>query len=157
MGIYIGPENEEQPKDAEKYEWSKYGGESNYIDIRYSNDGETFTENNGLTQGSWIGFWVTNDSSVLDPNYIPIWDNYAWNNLSAAAGITTPVYYIETNYKTVSKFFTKDLEYSYVPSTLKIYFKTREADTVGQVSRGSIQIYYTYYNLCIFNVLQAFT
>lgn len=147
MGIYIGPENEEQPKDAEKYEWSKYGGESNYIDIRYSNDGETFTENNGLTQGSWIGFWVTNDSSVLDPNYIPIWDNYAWNNLSAAAGITTPVYYIETNYKTVSKFFTKDLEYSYVPSTLKIYFKTREADTVGQVSRGSIQIYYTYYNL----------
>ena len=147
MGIYIGPENEEQPKDAEKYEWSKYGGESNYIDIRYSNDGETFTENNGLIQGSWIGFWVTNDSSVLDPNYIPIWDNYAWNNLSAAAGITTPVYYIETNYKTVSKFFTKDLEYSYVPSTLKIYFKTREADTIGQVSRGSIQIYYTYYNL----------
>ena len=147
MGIYIGPENEEQPKDAEKYEWSKYGGESNYIDIRYSNDGETFTENNGLTQGSWIGFWVTNDSAVLDPNYIPIWDNYSWNNLSAAAGITTPVYYIETNYKTVSKFFTKDLEYSYVPSTLKIYFKTREADTVGQVSRGSIQIYYTYYNL----------
>lgn len=147
MGIYIGPENEEQPEDAEKYEWSKYGGESNYIDIRYSNNGETFTENNGLTQGSWIGFWVTNDPSVLDPNYIPIWDNYAWNDLSTAAGVITPIYYIETNYKTVSKFFTKDLEYSYLPSTLKVYFKTREADTVGQVSRGSIQIYYTYYNL----------
>ena len=147
MGIYIGPENEEQPEDATKYEWSKYGGESNYIDIRYSNNGEIFTENNGLTQGSWIGFWVTNDSSVLDPNYIPVWENYSWNNLSAAAGVTTPIYYIETNYKTVSKFFTSDLKYSYIPSTLKIYFKMREADTMGQVSRGSIQLYYTYYDL----------
>ena len=101
IGLYVGTETE-APSDSSLYTWSKYGGESSYIDIRYSNDGETFTDNNGLTQGSWIGFWVTNDSSVLDPNYIPFWDNYAWNDLSAAAGATTPVYYIETNYKTLN-------------------------------------------------------
>ena len=86
IGIYIGPENEEQPTDAEKYEWSKYGGESSYIDIRYSNDGEEFTENNGLEPGSWIGFYITEDPSVLDPNYIPIWSNYEpWTRIESAA------------------------------------------------------------------------
>ena len=147
MGIYVGPENEEQPKDAAKYEWSKYSGDSNYIDIRYSNDGETFTEDSGRVQGSWMGVFITNNPDVLLETYEPTWKDYNWTDLSAAAGVTTPIYYIETDYKTVAKFFTKDLEYSYVPSTLKIYFKVREADTVGQVSRGYIQVYYTYYSL----------
>ena len=48
IGFYVGVE-ENAPSDGSKYTWSKYSGDSNYIDIRYSNNGESFTENNGKT------------------------------------------------------------------------------------------------------------
>lgn len=146
IGFYVGVE-ENAPSDGSKYTWSKYSGDSNYIDIRYSNDGESFTENNGKTQGSWMGVFITNNPDVLLETYEPKWEDYNWTDLSAATGASTPFYYIESNYKIINKFFNSDLEYEYSPSNLKLYFKVREADTVGQVSRGRLQIYYTYYEL----------
>lgn len=142
MGIYIGPENEEQPKDAEKYEWSKYGGDSSYIDIRYSNDGETFTENNGLEPGSWIGFYITEDPSVMDPNYIPIWSNYEpWTRIESTAQSTSV--FIDTDYNNIYKFLSSDGKYSYTPASISISLKSSSLQGMDMVS-GNISYYYTF-------------
>jgi hypothetical protein len=78
IGIYVGPE-ETPPDDLLKYKWSKYGGESSYIDIRYSDDSgsekELTTDESGnptgLSPGSWMGVLVTDNPIVLDPNWYP--------------------------------------------------------------------------------------
>ena len=144
MGVYIGLE-EVAPSDPSLYTWSKYyGAESTYIDIRYSDNGEEFTENNGLEVGSWIGFYITSDPAVLEENYIPIWENYDWTDLSTKAPEITPFYYIESDYQTIYKFFTSNETFAYTPSSLKLSFMVRQAELTGPVTRGTIQAYYTY-------------
>ena len=76
IGLYVGIEVD-PPKDPSKYTWSKYGGESSYIDIRYSNDnGLTLTTNDegiadGKTPGSYMGVLVTGKAIVLDETWYP--------------------------------------------------------------------------------------
>lgn len=52
-------------------------GQSQYFHIKYSDDGETFTENNGDTLGSWIGTFV---SSNPEPSLI--FEDYTWKKFS---------------------------------------------------------------------------
>jgi hypothetical protein len=123
IGIYVGPE-ETPPDTLSSYKWSKYGGESSYIDIRYSNDGgKTLTqddegENNGKKAGSWMGVYVTDDSIVLDETWYPGKKNdegnlisdinleqYTWTAIQNV-GTLTSNFFLETNYKSVFKFLS---------------------------------------------------
>lgn len=76
IGLYVGVEID-PPKDPSKYTWSKYGGESSYIDIRYSNDnGQTLTSNDegildGKKTGTYMGVLVTEEIIVLDETWYP--------------------------------------------------------------------------------------
>lgn len=56
-------------------------GESRYLHIKYSNNGTTFTANNGETVGSWIGMYV--DAVEADSN---TFGAYTWNKIVGADG-----------------------------------------------------------------------
>ena len=57
-------------------------GTSSYFHVKYSNDGETFTENNGETVGKWIGTYV--DYNELDSN---VFSDYDWVKYVGEDGI----------------------------------------------------------------------
>ena len=57
-------------------------GTSSYFHVKYSNDGETFTENNGEVVGSWIGTYV--DYNELDSN---VFSDYNWVKYVGRDGI----------------------------------------------------------------------
>lgn len=60
-----------------------YGaGEAKYLYIRYSNDGVTFTENNGLTPGSWLGICATNE-----PTAPTEFQAYQWSKIKGEEGL----------------------------------------------------------------------
>jgi len=52
-------------------------GQSQYFHVKYSDDGETFTENNGDTLGAWIGTMVS-----TDPNPSLNFDDYTWKKFT---------------------------------------------------------------------------
>lgn len=56
-------------------------GVEKYLYIRYSHDGQTFTENNGLTPGEWLGTCTTN-SSVAPTNF----NAYQWSKIKGEDG-----------------------------------------------------------------------
>lgn len=56
-------------------------GSEKYLYIRYSNDGQTFTENEGLTPGEWLGTCTTN-SSTAPTNF----NAYKWSKIKGEAG-----------------------------------------------------------------------
>lgn len=163
IGFYVGPE-ENAPEDGSKYIWSKYGGESNYIDVRYSDDnGRTLTNitignqqiYNGKNPGKYIGVLITDDPIVLQESWYPESDeditsniklsDYSWSKIQADNSKSTSVYYIESDYKVFQKFFTSQSNYEYLPSIVNFYFKVRQEDTIGEVSRGDMTIEYIYY------------
>lgn len=52
-------------------------GKSQYLHIKYSDDGETFTDNNGETLGAWIGTLVDyNEEDSLN------FDDYTWKKFT---------------------------------------------------------------------------
>lgn len=53
-------------------------GVEKYLYIRYSNDGKTFTENNGTIPGSWLGTCTSN--SVVAPTEF---DSYQWSRIGS--------------------------------------------------------------------------
>ena len=80
------------PTDPEAYTWTKCkgpqgekgtpgepgaDGRTSYLHIKYSNDGQTFTENNGEELGDWIGTYV--DFEELDSTNF---DDYTWKKFS---------------------------------------------------------------------------
>ena len=141
IGLYVGTETE-APSDPSLYTWSKYGGESSYIDIRYSNNGEEFTKNNGLEPGSWIGFYITDDSSVLDPDYIPIWSNYEpWTRIESSAQSTSV--FINTDYNNIYKFLSSDKNYYYTPASISISLESSSLQGMDMIT-GNISYYYTF-------------
>ena len=52
-------------------------GQTQYLHIKYSDDGETFTDNNGETLGAWIGTLV--DFNEADSN---TFSDYAWKKFT---------------------------------------------------------------------------
>lgn len=107
--LYIGTCStnvETAPTDFKEYTWAlikgsdgtdgidgKPGadGRTQYLHIKYSNDGETFTSNNGEDIGDWIGTCV--DYTEADPvNF----SDYKWKKFKGDSGtgvLTTEVYY----------------------------------------------------------------
>ena len=57
-------------------------GQTPYVHIKYSNDGETFTSNNGETPGSWMGIYT--DFNSTDSN---VFSSYTWKKIEGQQGI----------------------------------------------------------------------
>ena len=114
---YIGTYTSTNPTDSTNpasYTWARFqgiqgpkgdkgidGGKgadglTNYLHIKYSNDGRTFTDNNGETPGEWIGQYV--DNTETDSN---VFSKYKWSKIKGI-GVATIVaeYYVSTS-KTV--------------------------------------------------------
>ena len=60
-------------------------GKTSYLHIKYSNDGKTFTANNGETPGAWIGQYV--DYTEADSN---TFSTYTWSKIKGDTGATGP-------------------------------------------------------------------
>lgn len=83
---YVGicaTEETKAPTDHERYEWFKgvgkdgIKGESQYLHIKYSDDGVTFTDNDGETLGAWIGTLVDfNETDSL------VFSDYTWKKFT---------------------------------------------------------------------------
>jgi len=139
IGLYVGIEVD-PPKDPSKYTWSKYGGESSFVDIRYSNDGGktlTLDDNNvptGKDAGSWMGVLVTTDTSVLDDTWYPektledgtlispiLLTDYTWTEIEQT--FSNESIFLESEYSNIHKFFTTDGTYTYSPNSITFYLK----------------------------------
>lgn len=84
------------PTNASAYSWSLIkgedgeqgikgedgaNGESSYLHIKYSNDGRTFTPNNGEDLGGWIGTYV--DNNPMDSS---VFSDYNWSKFVGEDG-----------------------------------------------------------------------
>lgn len=79
--------------DPSKYTWAKFeggdgipgtngeNGKTSYLHIKYSNDGKTFTANNGETPGVYMGVYV--DFVQADSN---VFADYTWSKIKGEAG-----------------------------------------------------------------------
>ena len=98
IGIYVDFV-QANSTDPSKYTWARFqgiqgengtqgipgvngeDGRTSYLHIKYSNDGKTFTANNGETPGAWIGQYVDfvqSDSSVFS--------DYKWQKIKGEDG-----------------------------------------------------------------------
>lgn len=98
IGTYVDFTKEDS-NDPSKYTWARFeglqgatgeqgipgvngeDGKTSYLHIKYSNDGQTFTDNNGETSGEWIGQYTDfekNDSNVFS--------DYKWSKIKGEAG-----------------------------------------------------------------------
>lgn len=79
--------------DPSKYTWTKFeggdgipgtngeNGKTSYLHIKYSDDGKTFTANNGETPGVYMGVYV--DFVQADSN---VFADYTWSKIKGEAG-----------------------------------------------------------------------
>ena len=79
--------------DPSKYTWAKFeggdgipgtngeNGKTSYLHIKYSDDGKTFTANNGETPGVYMGVYV--DFVQADSN---VFADYTWSKIKGEAG-----------------------------------------------------------------------
>jgi hypothetical protein len=166
IGIYVGPEGT-PPDDLDLYKWSKYGGESSYIDIRYSstdgaNKSLTLDDNDnpsGLTPGPWMGILITDNPKVLDPNWWPTENDienvgikisdYTWSLISQP-GSDGIVYYLKYDYNNkagnIYKFATGNSLYAYSPEKFKIIAHSRVGSYDSKMTSAELtcEIYYSY-------------
>lgn len=89
IGVYHGTDLA-APNDYTAYTWYEFpsvngfpgptgeDGKTQYLHIRFSNDGENFTADSGLEVGSWIGTLV--DYSEFDS---PTFNEYTWDKITA--------------------------------------------------------------------------
>lgn len=98
IGTYVDFTKEDS-NDPSKYTWSRFeglqgatgeqgipgvngeDGKTSYLHIKYSNDGQTFTDNNGEASGEWIGQYTDfekNDSNVFS--------DYKWSKIKGESG-----------------------------------------------------------------------
>jgi hypothetical protein len=102
IGTYVDFTKEDS-NDPSKYTWARFegiqgatgeqgipgvngeDGKTSYLHIKYSNDGQTFTDNNGETSGEWIGQYTDfeeNDSNVFS--------DYKWSKIKGEQGEQGP-------------------------------------------------------------------
>lgn len=91
MGIYSG-DSKDAPEDPSEYTWALVKGEdgqsvkgengqSAYLHIKYSNDGETFTDQNGEVAGDWIGTYTDeNETDSME------FSKYTWKKIKGEQG-----------------------------------------------------------------------
>ena len=104
IGTYVD-HIESDSTDPSKYTWSRFKGEQGiagtngedgktyYLHIKYSNDGTTFTSNNGETEGIYIGMYT--DQNVNDSTNF---NDYKWSKIQGTEiESITEEYYLSTS------------------------------------------------------------
>ena len=123
IGVYTDT-TEADSTDTNKYKWSKIKGDkgeagetgadgkTSYLHIKYSDDGATFTENNGETLGAWIGTLV--DFDEYDST---VFSDYTWKKFTEdvdeelediRSSVTTLSTDITNNSETISLMASKE-------------------------------------------------
>lgn len=125
----------EAPTDKSKYTWSKFRGEdgikgpagadgkSQYIHIKYSNDGLTFTGNGGEDIGEYIGIYVDFEQSDSIDFYTYTWKRITGDVDGIIAEVTSKLQERDDEYN--GKFKTIDEQYlgvsKFVDDTINSY------------------------------------
>lgn len=120
---YMGTCNtdeKEAPTDPSRYTWSKIKGDqgtqgfkgedgtSQYLHIRYSNDGNSFTADGGTTLGDWIGTCVT-QTNVAPTEF----SAYQWSKFNGTDGINTSILYLYKRDSIKPGLFANNLTYTF--------------------------------------------
>lgn len=123
MGIAYNKISDKESNNPKDYTWSLIKGtdgqpgQSNYVHIKYSDDGLSFSDNNGETPSNWMGTYVSSD-----PQPSLNFDDYSWVKIKGENGLngeSSSQYHLEGNQTEVLKFINKNGSTSFSPENLQ--------------------------------------
>ena len=133
VSTYIGTYVDTSPTDStdpSKYTWSRFIGKDGnnganglpgkdgkdgttyYLHVKYSDDGKTFTSNNGETPGAWLGQYV--DTVEADST---LFSKYKWSKIRGDNGTNASYVRIMASNQV---FLLEDKATAYTPSSIKL-------------------------------------
>lgn len=99
-------------------------GSSSYLHIKYSNDGETFTANNGEELGTWIGTYV--DTNPTDSS---IFSDYNWVRFVGEDGADAYTVLLSNENHTFPSTYEGNIENAITITTVAIAYKGKTSIT----------------------------
>lgn len=99
-------------------------GSSSYLHIKYSNDGETFTANNGEELGAWIGTYV--DTNPTDSS---VFSDYNWVRFVGEDGNDAYTVLLSNENHTFPSTYEGNIENAITTTTVAIAYKGKTSIT----------------------------
>lgn len=99
-------------------------GSSSYLHIKYSNDGRTFTANNGEELGSWIGTYV--DTNPMDSS---VFSDYNWVRFVGEDGADAYTVLLSNENHTFPSTYEGNIENAITTTTVAIAYKGKTSIT----------------------------
>lgn len=99
-------------------------GSSSYLHIKYSNDGETFTANNGEELGTWIGTYV--DTNPTDSS---VFSDYNWVRFVGEDGADAYTILLSNENHTFPSTYEGNIENAITITTVAIAYKGKTSIT----------------------------
>ena len=103
-------------------------GSSSYLHIKYSNDGRTFTANNGEELGTWIGTYV--DTNPIDSS---VFSDYNWVRFVGEDGADAYTVLLSNENHTFPSTYEGNIESAITTTTVAVAYKgkTSVIPTIG--------------------------
>ena len=99
-------------------------GSSSYLHIKYSNDGKTFTANNGEELGTWIGTYV--DTNPMDSS---VFSDYNWVRFIGEDGNDAYTVLLSNENHTFPSTYEGNIENAITTTTVAIAYKGKTSIT----------------------------
>ena len=99
-------------------------GSSSYLHIKYSNDGKTFTANNGEELGAWIGTYV--DTNPMDSS---VFSDYNWVRFVGEDGNDAYTVLLSNENHTFPSTYEGNIENAITTTTVAIAYKGKTSIT----------------------------
>lgn len=99
-------------------------GSSSYLHIKYSNDGRTFTANNGEELGTWIGTYV--DTNPMDSS---VFSDYNWVRFVGEDGADAYTVLLSNENHTFPSTYEGNIENAITTTTVAIAYKGKTSIT----------------------------
>ena len=99
-------------------------GSSSYLHIKYSNDGETFTANNGEELGTWIGTYV--DTNPTDSS---VFSDYNWVRFIGEDGNDAYTVLLSNENHTFPSTYEGNIESAITTTTVAVAYKGKTSIT----------------------------
>lgn len=99
-------------------------GSSSYLHIKYSNDGKTFTANNGEELGTWIGTYV--DTNPMDSS---VFSDYNWVRFVGEDGNDAYTVLLSNENHTFPSTYEGNIENAITTTTVAIAYKGKTSIT----------------------------
>ena len=99
-------------------------GSSSYLHIKYSNDGRTFTANNGEELGTWIGTYV--DTNPMDSS---VFSDYNWVRFVGEDGTDAYTVLLSNENHTFPSTYEGNIENAITTTTVAIAYKGKTSIT----------------------------